>query len=557
MKNSKLITKSILCAFIICAMNIRVFAQQPSKPNIVMVLIDDQDMDEISTYGGQVYTPNMDRLAAEGIKFNNAYVSSTVCTPSRYGFMTGRYAGRSYSNHYKKEVGDKKQGFPGFNVALENDKMNVTKVLNEAGYVTGYTGKYYLASAADQPEMYKDQRSSHKVYSKEEAKKLKPSAEFSKEFEQREAWGRKYLKHMGFDCAKNIYEGNLEWPYKAHNPEWTASAVFEFLDENHDQPFFLQCCPTLLHGPDSEWVNSYDKPDYTGAGEIKAPPSVMKKRKELREKLIELGYDPKSGAWGPAWIDAMLGEIMAKLEELKIADNTLVIFAPDHGSEDKACLYGIDGAQIPLLMRWPNGIPAGIECDELVQNIDLAPTYFELAGGSIPKEYHIDGRSLVPLFKNGKTRKWRDHLYLELGNARAVVTKDMKYIATRYSKEHIQKIKSAEIQDLPVLMCPLIRSGIGVRGADHPGFWDEDQLYNLEVDPKEMDNLASKPEYSKELGKMKKILTGYVKEIGRPFGEFYYSGNAALPGQVESEIFVVKQIILKGKSVIVPEHLKK
>jgi len=275
-----------------------------------MVLIDDQNMDEISTYAGKVYTPNMDKMAAEVIKFNKAYVSSTVCTPSRYSFLTGRYAGSSYSNHYKKEVGDKKQGFPGFNVALENDKMNVAHVLSKAGYVTGYTGKYHLASKDDQPEMYMDQSSSHKVYNKEEAKKLKPNPEFSKEFEQREAWGRKYLKHMSFNWAKNIYEGNLEWPYKAHNPEWTASAVLEFLDENHDRPFFLQCCPTLLHGPDSEWVKSYDKPDYTGAGEIKAHPSVMKKRKEIRNKLIELGYDPMTGAWGPAWIDAMLGEII-------------------------------------------------------------------------------------------------------------------------------------------------------------------------------------------------------------------------------------------------------
>ncbi len=85
----------------------------------------------------------MDRLAKEGIKFNQAYVSSTVCTPSRYSFLTGRYAGNSYSEKYKREVGENKQGFPGFNVALENDKMNVATVLKSAGYVTGFTGKYH------------------------------------------------------------------------------------------------------------------------------------------------------------------------------------------------------------------------------------------------------------------------------------------------------------------------------------------------------------------------------------------------------------------------------
>lgn len=377
-----------------------------------MVLIDDQNMDEIATYGGKVYTPNMDRLAAEGMRFDMAFVSSTVCTPSRYSFLTGRYAGSSYGNIYKKQVGEKGQGFPGFNVALENDKMNVAHVLSKAGYVTGYTGKYHLTSARDQPEMFEDDNGVVKGSEKNAFKNLAPSDEASQAFAQKEAWSRNYLKHMGFDWAKNVYEGNIDKPYAAHNPEWTTSAALEFLDENHDVPFFLQCCPTLLHGPDNQWVKSYDHPDYTGAGEIKAYPSVMKKRQELREKLMELGYDPKSGAWGCAWIDAMLGEILNKLEELNIADNTLVIFAPDHGSDDKASLYSIDGAHIPMLMRWPLGIPAGVECDALIQNIDLAPTYFELSGASIPLGYHVDGRSLVPLFENGKTKKWRDNLYL-------------------------------------------------------------------------------------------------------------------------------------------------
>lgn len=106
-------------------------------------------------------------------------------------------------------------------------------------------------------------------------------------------------------------------------------------------------------------------------------------------------------------------------------------------------------------------------------------------------------------------------------------------------------------------MSPLNRLGIGVRGASHPGFWDEDQLYNLKDDPKEMNNLAYNTDYVRELAKMKKLLTGHIKQIGRPFGEFNYSDNAALPGQVENEIKVVKQIEVQGKKVMVPDHLKK
>ena len=319
----------------------------------------------------------------------------------------------------------------------------------------------------------------------------------------------------------------------------------------------MQCCPTLLHGPDNQWIQSFNKPDFTGAGEIKASPSVMEKRKELKAKLVELGYDPESCDWGYAWIDAMIGDILAKLEELDIADNTLLIFAPDHGSTDKACLFGIDGAQIPLLMRWPGGIPAGTVCDALVQNIDLAPSYFELVEAVLPESYHLDGQSLVPLFENGEAEGWRDHLYFELGNSRAVMTDNWKYIALRYTEDQVRKIKAAPLQNLPKLMAPLQRLGIGTRGADHPGFWDEDQLYNLTEDPQEMNNLAYDPEFSVELLKMKEVLTKDLEKLGRPYGEFLHAGNASLNGQIDEEISIVKQITVRGKDVTVPDHLSR
>jgi arylsulfatase A-like enzyme len=519
-----------------------------------MILIDDQDMNEIATYGGKVYTPNMDRLAAEGIKFNLAYVSSTVCTPSRYSFLTGRYAGRSYSNLYKNEVGENGMGRPGFNVGMENDNMNVAQVLRASGYITGFTGKYHLASQFDQPEMYKGEHAPRNKKSKKD-KNLKANSKTTALFAETEAWSRAYLKHIGFDWAKNIYEGNISKPYNVHNPEWNAAAVFEFLDENHKNPFFLQFCPTLLHGPDGEWVKSFDQPNITGAGKIEVPASVMKEREKLRKKLNDLGYDTRSGALGIAWIDAVIGQILDKLETLGIDDNTLVIFAPDHGSTDKASLFGWNGAQIPLLMRWPNGIKAGIESDALVQNIDLVPTYFDIAKAIVPNEYHLDGQSLAPLFKNGKTENWRAHLYFELGYSRAVMTHDWKYIGVRFDKKQVKKIQEASVEKLPLLMTPLQRLGIGVRGADHPGFWDEDQLYNLKQDSEEMKNLAYDADYQRKLTEMKTLLKMYLKDIGRPFGELYDPEKVAANGQIADQINLVKQIEVKGKKVTVPQNL--
>ena len=121
-----------------------------------MFLIDDQNPSSIAAFGGDTYTPNLDRMAEEGMKFTRAYVSSSVCTPSRYSFLTGRFAGNSHSKLYTEAVGGKEnQGLPNFNVALERDKMNVGNVLREAGYTTGFVGKFHLTSELDFPEFYK------------------------------------------------------------------------------------------------------------------------------------------------------------------------------------------------------------------------------------------------------------------------------------------------------------------------------------------------------------------------------------------------------------------
>lgn len=114
------------------------------RPNIIFFLVDDYDKPETSVYGGSVLTPNLDRLAREGMTFHNAYMTSTVCTPSRYTCLTGRYAGSSYSQAYLSEFPEGTQGLPAFNVALEDDRMNVGRVLAANGYATGFVGKYHV-----------------------------------------------------------------------------------------------------------------------------------------------------------------------------------------------------------------------------------------------------------------------------------------------------------------------------------------------------------------------------------------------------------------------------
>ena len=529
------------------------FAERSDPPNIIMFLIDDQNPSSIGAFGGDTYTPNLDQMAKEGMKFTRAYVSSSVCTPSRYSFLTGRYAGNSYSRLYLEAVGDKNcQGLPNFNVALERDKMNVGNVLREAGYTTGFVGKFHLTSKLDFPEFYKGKEKWIDI-----PKNARPGAETSAQFKHNEQWSRRYLKALGFSWAKNVYPENTPSPYSVHNPEWTTVAALEFIEQNKKGPFYLHLCSTLLHGPDKSWRKSMDRPLITGEGEVKSLPKVMTPRNDLLKIIKEKGFDPNSHVAGEAWIDDSLGAIFRKLKELGIDDNTLVVFAPDHGRDGKASVFSHGSSKVPMIMRWPKGIGAGQVCEELVQNVDLVPTFFELGKAAKPNSYQIDGQSLLPLFKNGKAKSWRNHIYLEMGTARATVTKDWSYIAVRYTKDQIASIKKATPQNLPKAMSYIGRLGIGVRGADRPGFFDEDQLYDLSKDPKEMKNLAYKKSQTNRMKEMRYLMEKDLEAVGRPFGEFIPGGNAAEPGQIDKQIEIVKQLTIKGKTITVPEDLKK
>jgi len=518
-----------------------------------MFLIDDQNPSSIAAFGGDTYTPNLDRMAEEGMKFTRAYVSSSVCTPSRYSFLTGRFAGNSHSKLYNDAVdGKENQGLPGFNVALERDKMNVGNVLREAGYTTGFVGKFHLTSKSDFPEFYKGKNKWIHI-----SKDARPGPEASAQFKHNERWTRRYLKELGFSWAKNVYPENSHKPYSEHNPEWTTVAALEFIEENKKGPFYLHLCSTLLHGPDKSWRKSMDRPLVTGEGEVESLPKVMTPRAELLNTITEKGFDPDSHVAGEAWIDDSIGAIFRKLKELGIDDNTLVVFSPDHGRDGKASVFSHGAAQVPMIMRWPNKIPAGQVCDELVQNIDLVPTFFELGKAKKPESYRIDGKSLTPLLKNGTADDWRSHLYLEMGAARATVTKDWSYIAVRYTKEQIAAIKRAEPKNLPKAMSYIGRLGIGVRGADRPGFFDQDQLYHLKKDPKEMKNLADNELHASRLKTIRNLMQKDLESIGRPFGEFIPGGNATAPGQIDRQIDIVKKLKIKGKTVTVPESLKR
>jgi len=492
---------------------------QGKRPNIILFIADDQVKEELACYGGKVLTPHLDRLAREGMRFDNAHVVSNVCTPSRYALFTGRYPGNSTFKPYLEEFPRNRHGAPGFNVGLEEDNMNVGNVLRLSGYVTGQVGKLHVGPELKRPEDF----TSRGLYDASAKTGVDPNApEVIAGWRKNELWFRKWITDRGFSWAKHVYWGNVKHPYADHNPEWTLEAALEFIDLNRDRPFYLHYTTTMMHGGSNGWNASLEKPLSSGAGKLDRLPKVIPSRGDIKAQVDRAGFEPTT--YGFTWMDATVGAMLDKLDKLGIADNTLFVFVTDHGTEGKWSLHDHNGTSIPAIIRWPAVIKPGSVSRSLVQTTDLVPTFFDVAGAEIPEKYRVDGKSIKPILSDPKAEV-HDHLYFELGYARAVRTAEWKYIAIRYGAERFGRIESAPLLKLPGELAYIG----GIRNAANhlarrPHYLEPDQLYRLSDDPLETKNLAGNPEFGKRLDELRKLLTADLKAQQRPFGEF-------VPGQ--------------------------
>ena len=524
--NGVSINKYILSAAFIgmtLAMACTVQADATNRPNIILFVVDDMVKEELACYGGKVHTPHIDRLAREGIRFTNGHTVSNVCTPSRYTLFTGRYPGNSYFKPYLEEFPTNVHGRPEFNVGLEDDKMNVGNVLRLSGYTTGHVGKLHVG-----PELKSTEEFSHNgMYDASAKTGVDPNApEVIAGWRQNELWYRKWIIDKGFSWAKHVYWGNIKHPYNDHNPEWTLEAALEFIDNNQSKPFYLHYCTTLMHGGSKNWNDDLEHPLTSGAGKLDKIPSGMPARSQIRQEVDQAGFEQST--YGFTWMDASVGAMLNKLEELGIADNTIFVFVSDHGTHGKWSLHEHNGTSIPFVIRWPKVIPAGTVSNSLIQTTDLVPTFFDVAHADIPKDYRIDGTSAQPILAD-PTTQIQDHLYYELGDARAVRTQDWKYIAIRYSKPRYGQIERASLSKLPGALSYVggaknISNHIMRRAHS----LESDQLYHISKDPLEMKNLAYDPAHKDQLNKMRGLLTEKLKAQHRPFGEFV-PGDDSVP----------------------------
>jgi len=368
--------------------------ESAGKPNVIFVLADDLGYGDLGCYGQkQIQTPNIDRLAAEGMRFTNHYAGTTVCAPSRCSLMTGLHTGHTYirGNSEVKPMGQ---------LPLPEDTVTLPKVLKKAGYTTALIGKWGLGGpdSVGTPNRqgfdyffgYLCQRHAHNYY-----------PEFLFRNDQRVPLKNK-VPGDRLDGA-GVATEKVEYSYDLMEQE-----ALQFVEQNRKGPFFLYLAVTLPHANNEGGKNGMEVPDY-GVYADKDWPEPDKGRAAMITRL-----------------DRGVGRLLQKLKDLGIEKDTLVFFASDNGPHRegganpeffhssgpwrgiKRDLYE-GGIRVPLVARWPGRIKAGVVTDHVSAFWDFLPTLAELAGAEPPAG--TDGVSLLPTLL-GQPEKQREHEFL-------------------------------------------------------------------------------------------------------------------------------------------------
>ena len=350
-------------------------SQADKKPNIVFILADDAGIGDFSAYGCKyASTPNIDRLAAEGMKFSQAYSGSAVCAPSRNVLMTGQHTG-----HVLRRANQSKHGL----LPLAATQGTVARLLHAAGYATGGFGKWGLGNPGTTgvPENlgfdvffgYYDQKHAHDYYT----------------------------DYLVRNSVKVPYQQSSKHTWEDYSHTRIADETLKFIEDNKDRPFF---CYAAWTPPHDEWVI----PDNSPFSEKPWPV-------EIRNYAAMVGL-----------IDKDVGRVMQKLKDLGIADNTLIIFSSDNGANDeciqplgstgglrgyKRMLYE-GGIRAPFIARWPGKIQPGTTSELLTTFADFLPTVADVIGAPAPSV--TDGISILPALLGQKQTKLHDSLYFEI-----------------------------------------------------------------------------------------------------------------------------------------------
>jgi len=432
---------------------------EPSKPNIIYMLADDLGYGDLSCYGQTHFeTPNIDRLAAEGMRFTNHYSGATVCAPSRCALMTGKHGGHTYIRGNKEFKPEGQHPMP-------DTEFTIAKMLREQQYVTGAFGKWGLGFVGttgdpnvqgfDQFYGYNCQRMAHNYYP----------------------------DHLWENDQRIELSGNANRGIDQYAPELIHENALDFIRQNRDTNFFL-FYPSVIPHAELLIPEKYLK-EFRG----KFTPEMAYEGVDDGDsyRIGPYGSQPESHAAFAAMVtllDQQVGEVMDLVSELGLAENTLIIFTSDNGphleggadpdyfdSNGPLTGYKRDlyegGIRVPMIARWTDHIQEGSTNDHVSAFWDVMPTFAEITHANIPAE--IDGISFLPTLQGKEEQPKHDYLYWEFhekGGRQAL------------RKDH-WKIVRYDIKTDP----------------DRPI-----QLFDLAADPSEQNDLAKvNPEKLKEL----------------------------------------------------------
>lgn len=453
-------------------------ADAPRKLNVLFIVADDHAAYVCGAYGNkQVRTPNLDRLAQQGMRFDRAYCQCPMCTPSRQSFFTGRYP--------------RTIGVTQLRTALPPESVTLATLLRDAGYHTAAIGKMHFNSNLTHGCQLRLDLPDYRQHLKQKRQKPVP-----KDVETLPPW-------KPFKDPAKIWLNGMTAPYPAHDEDmagtYFANQAIKFLEEKKDQPFFLMVGFTEPHSPFHFPIEFRGRHDPT---KIQVPkvgpeddwqiPAIFRNLSERDKQGIIASYYTSV-----EFLDKNVGRVLDALAKLGLADNTLVIFIGDHGyclghhgRFEKHTLFEI-AVRAPFFMRLPGRIPAGKSTPALVEFVDILPTVLDYTGTAVPK--NVQGRSLTPLL-TGDAKTHRTVVFSEYAeNEEAMLRTDRWHFIYGTGKR--------ERQDGYATSKPLPGRTI--------------QLFDTVNDAEEFVNLAKKPEHAQRVEQFTRDLAEFLKRTAR------------------------------------------
>ena len=494
------------------------------RPNIVLVMSDDMERNDFGFLGGDAITPTLDRLVDEGVYFEQAHVPSAVCTPSRYSLLTGQDPSRAAAADANEFAHGHRYWYQ-FGFSPE-EAVTIGEMLQGTGYRTGLVGKVH-AMEHDGGGDYEQLVESVKAH--------------------------------GFDYAASVFPGN---EYQYHNQEWITAGALNFIEQsnNEEQPFFLYMSSTVPHVPDvkDELGGKGEAPNWQESVLTATPATerggsdpnaqinfdeVRANRETVRERAIAQGKPLEKG--GNTWLDDGITPVLQKLEELGIAENTVVIYLNDHGNEGAKWSAYEAGTNVPLMIYWKGKTELLQDSDVYAQSYDIVPTILDLAQVSPPEGVELDGQSLVPILEGESNIPGRDYGYTAMGHTRSVTQDGWKYVAFRLPEGIANPEETSPLNGT-------LGNLSGQEGgiiSNYPHYLDADQLYDLTTDltdfsntsspnydPLEEVNLADNSEYQTKLMELQTLLSQHLIDLPGSFGEFKFEVSLTDPWQVDGDL---------------------